>query len=69
MKYHDPSNKMIKEHSLNQNEEKVSQIIEQNILKDKTRASLIINDLIGTKYTKTLFTHLQNLVERITLDK
>lgn len=69
MKYHDPSNKMIKEHSLNQNEEKVSQIIEQNILKDKSRATLIINDLIGAKYTKTLFTHLQNLVERITLDK
>ena len=69
MKYHDPSNKMIKEHSLNQNEEKVSKIIEQNILKDKSNATLIINDLIGAKYTKTLFTHLQNLVERITLDK
>ena len=67
MKYHDTDKKKISHWTLNENEEKISQIFEKNIIKDKSRATLIINDLIGSKYTKTLFTHLKNLVESINL--
>ena len=67
MKYHDIDKKKISHWTLNEQEEKISQMIEKNIIKDKSQGTLIINDLIGSKYTKTLFTHLQNLVERINL--
>ena len=67
MKFHDPNNKMIREHTLNANEEKILQIIENKIIQDNSKAKIIIMDLIGVKYTKTLFIHLLNLVERITL--
>ena len=67
MKYHDIDKKKISHWTLNEQEEKISQMIEKNIIKDKSKVTLIINDLIGSKYTKTLFTHLQNLVERINL--
>ena len=59
--------KKISHWTLNEQEEKISQMIEKNTIKDKSKVTLIINDLIGSKYTKTLFTHLQNLVERINL--
>ena len=68
MKSHDPNNKKINEHRYNQNEEKISKIIEENNLKEKTKATIIVIDLLGVKYTKYIFQHLQNLVERITLE-
>ena len=67
MKYHDIDKKKISHWTLNEQEEKISQMIEKNTIKDKSKVTLIINDLIGSKYTKSLFTHLQNLVERINL--
>ena len=68
MKYHGPNNKKIEELAFDKNEEKISQIIEKENLNEKTKANIIVLDLLGAKYTKSIFLHLQNLVQRISLE-
>ena len=68
LKYHGPNNKKIEELAFDKNEEKISQIIEKENLNEKTKANIIVLDLLGAKYTKSIFLHLQNLVQRISLE-
>ena len=54
--------------NLDVNETKISQIIENNYLKDKTKITIKIIDYISSKYMKILISHLPHLLERIILE-
>ena len=68
IEYHDTKKQRIAEYTLDENEKKIAQIIENNYLKDKTKITIKIIDCNNTKYTKTIVTHLPYLLERIVLE-
>ena len=68
MKFHDPGNVKQSAHAYNDEEKKVEQIFDDKALKEKTTITIKIMDLIYSKYTKTIYTHLSYLVDRITLE-
>ena len=68
MKFHDPGNTKQSEHAYNDDEKKIEQIFDDKALKEKTTITIRIMDLIYSKYTKTIYTHLSYLVDRITLE-
>ncbi len=68
MKFHDPGNVKQSAHAYNDDEKKIEQIFDDKALKEKTTITIKIMDLIYSKYTKTIYTHLSYLVDRITLE-
>ena len=68
IEYHDTKKQRIAEYTLDENEKKIAQIIENNYLKDKTKITIKIIDCNNTKYTKTILTHFPHLLERIDME-
>lgn len=68
MKFHDPNNLKKSEHAYNNDEEKIKNIFDDKSLKEKTTITIKIMDLIYSKYTKTINSHLEYLFDRIILE-
>ena len=68
IEYHDAKKQRISEYTLDENEKKIAQIIDNNYLKEKTKVTIKIFDFINTKYTKPIVSHLPYLLDRIVLE-
>ena len=63
IKHYDQKNLKIREHSYNEDEKKIEEILENNYLQNNTNVTIYILDLINTKYTNaicSLFKHVLN---------
>lgn len=63
IKHYDQKNIKIREHSYNEDEKKIEEILENNYLQDNTNVTIHILDLVNTKYTNaicSLFKHVLN---------
>jgi hypothetical protein len=63
IKHYDQKNIKIREHSYNEDEKKIEEILENNYLQTNTNVTIYILDLINTKYTNaicSLFKHVLN---------
>ena len=68
MKYYDPLNKKKSEHAYNDDEKKIEKIYDDNNIKDKINITIKIVDLIYSKYTKIICSHITYLMDRIILE-
>ena len=68
MKHYDTDNTKGSIHAYNSDEKKIEQIFDDKNIKNKINITIKINDLIFSKYTKTIVSHLSYLLERITLE-
>ena len=68
MKYYDPNNKKQSEHAYNDDEKKIEKIYDDVNIKNKINITIKIVDLIYSKYTKIISSHIPHLMHRIILE-
>ena len=68
MKHYDPENKKKSEHAYNDDEIKIEKIYDDIKIKDKINITIKIVDLIYSKYTKIISSHIAYLLDRIILE-
>ena len=68
MKYYDPNNEKKSQHAYNNEEIKIEKIYDDKLLKDKINITIKIVDLIYSKYTKIISSHMTYLMDRIILE-
>ena len=68
MKFHDTDNSKKLLHVYNEAEKKIQQIFDDEHIKEKTNITIKINDLIFSKYTKTIVSNYPYLFERIVME-
>jgi hypothetical protein len=68
MKYHDTNNSKKSLHAYNEDEKKIEQIFDDEHIKEKTKITIKINDLIFSKYTGEVWKNFPYFFDRINLE-